>query len=412
MKDPKRRFGQVTRMRSGRFQARYSDPTGATRVTKGGRTVPVLHTAPRTFMTRRDAEDWLIQQHRLIRSGEWRSPAQQAAEAEALETSRRNRTFETYARAWLDGRHDLRATTRQSYETSLQRHLIPAFGDQPIDQITVMDVRAWFATYGKRTPAARAHAYQVLGAIMRQAKEDELIPRSPVRVKAGGKAKVSREPQVLSRSELIALADAMPPQHKALTLIAGMCGLRFGEVVALRLKDVDLETRQLHVNRAAYRADGKKGTGPPKTAAGKRSVTMPASVASALAQHLKEYPVTSRESLVFPGRDGKLLAHTSLYGRTARTEKRGRRAYTKSAYGFFAAREAIGRPDLHWHDLRRTAATLGAQAGATVREMQHRLGHATGDMALYYQSATVERDRAIADALDAPQPAESGSDQP
>ena len=412
MKDPKRRFGQVTRMRSGRFQARYSDPTGATTVTKGGRTVPVLHTAARTFLTRRDAEDWLTQQHRLIRSGEWRTPAEQAAEAEALETSRRNRTFATYARAWLDGRHDLRATTRQSYETSLQRHLIPAFGEQPIDQITVMDVRAWFATYGQRTPAARAHAYQVLGAIMRQAEEDELIPRSPVRVKAGGKAKVSREPQVLSRSELIALADAMPPQHRALTLIAGMCGLRFGEVVALRLKDVDLETRQLHVNRAAYRADGKKGTGPPKTAAGKRSVTMPASVAAALAQHLKEYPVTSREGLIFPGRDGKLLAHTSLYGRTARTEKRGRRTYTKGAYGFFAAREAIGRPDLHWHDLRRTAATLGAQAGATVREMQHRLGHATGDMALYYQSATVERDRAIADALDAAQPAESPTDQP
>lgn len=401
MKDPKRRFGQVTRMRSGRFQARYSDPNGATTVTKGGRTAPVLHTAPRTFLTRRDAEDWLTQQRRLIRSGEWRSPVEQAAEAEALETSRRNRTFEAYATAWLEARHDLRATTRQSYETSLRKHLIPAFGGQPIDQITVADVRAWFATYGQRTPAARAHAYQVLGAIMRQAEDDELIPRSPVRIKAGGRAKVSREAQVLSRAELLALADAMPPQHRALTLICGMCGLRFGEAVALRLKDVDLEARQLHINRAAYRAGGTKGTGPPKTAAGKRSVTMPTSVAAALAQHLKDFPVSSRDALLFPGRDGKLLAPTSLYGRAARTEKRGRRTYTKGAYGFFAARESIGRPDLHWHDLRRTAATLGAQAGATVREMQHRLGHATGDMALYYQSATVERDRAIADALDA-----------
>lgn len=139
---------------------------------------------------------------------------------------------------------------------------------------------------------------------------------------------------------------------------------------------------------------------------------MPASVASALAQHLKDYPVASREDLIFPGRDGRLLAPTSLYGRASRTERRGRHTYAKGAYGFFAARETIGRPDLHWHDLRRTAATLGAQAGATVREMQHRLGHATGDMALYYQSATVERDRAIADALDAPQPGESPTDQP
>lgn len=101
-------------------------------------------------------------------------------------------------------------------------------------------------------------------------------------------------------------------------------------------------------------------------------------------------PVSGRDALIFPGRDGSPLAPSALYGREARTERRDGRAYTKTAYGFDAAREAIGKPDLHWHDLRRTAATLGAQSGATVREMQHRLGHTTPTMALRYQAATAQ----------------------
>ena len=102
---------------------------------------------------------------------------------------------------------------------------------------------------------------------------------------------------------------------------------------------------------------------------------------------------------IFPGRDGAQLAHSALYGLPARTELRDGRVYSKEPFGFMKAREVIGKPDLHWHDLRRTAATLGAQAGATVREMQSRLGHSTPNMALYYQGASAERDRRIADRL-------------
>jgi integrase len=127
---------------------------------------------------------------------------------------------------------------------------------------------------------------------------------------------------------------------------------------------------------------------------------MPTVVTEALKEHLARTPITGgRKGLVFPGRDGQPLAPSALYGRSGRVERRGGKTYSKAAYGFYAAREAIGRPELHWHDLRRTAATLGAQTGATVREMQHRLGHSTPGMALHYQAATAERDRAIADGL-------------
>lgn len=397
----RRGFGRVARLPSGRYRARYTDPQGRMTVTSKGNPTAVLHTAAHTFESREDAEAWLSDERRLISAGAWTPPEDRRRADATAEETRRGNTFEAYARAWLDGRHDLRSTTRASYRTALERHLLPTFGQHPLDEIGVKDVRTWFATYGDRTPTARAHAYQVLAAIMRQAEDDDLITRTPCRIKSGGQAKVSREPEVLTRAELFALADAMPRHHRALTLVCGLCGLRFGEAVALRRRDVNLEARTITVARTATRVGGTKSAGPPKTDAGRRTVTMPTSLTDAMREHLSEQPVSGRDSLIFPGRDGELLSPTSLYGRAARTEKRGKHTYEKAAYGFFGAREAIGRPDLLWHDLRRTAATLGAQAGATVREMQHRLGHATGDMALHYQQATVERDRAIADALDA-----------
>lgn len=383
----RRGFGQIAKLPSGRFRARYTGPDTA------------LHNAPVTFETREDAEAWLSDERRLITWGTWTSPAARKKAAARDEAQRSARGFTGYARAWLAGRHDLRPTTRASYSTAIERHLAPAFGATPIDEITPEAVREWFNGYGGQTPTARAHAFAVLKAILRQAEDDELIRRNPARIKSGARAEAQREPQVLNLRELLALADAMPAKHRALTLLCGFCGLRFGEAVALRRSDVDLTEGVVHVRHGVTRVKGEKVLGKPKTKASVRSVAMPDLVVDALREHLSHSIAGGRNGLVFPGRDGEPLAPTALYGRVARTETRNGRSFAKAAYGFFAAREAIGRPELHWHDLRRTAATLGAQSGATVREMQNRLGHTTPAMALHYQGATAERDRAIADAL-------------
>lgn len=66
---------------------------------------------------------------------------------------------------------------------------------------------------------------------------------------------------------------------------------------------------------------------------------------------------------------------------------------------FYKARAAAERPDLPWHDLRHTGATLAAQTGATLAELMTRLGHSTHQAALRYQHAAHGRDRVIADAL-------------
>ena len=66
---------------------------------------------------------------------------------------------------------------------------------------------------------------------------------------------------------------------------------------------------------------------------------------------------------------------------------------------YHPAREAAGRPDLRFHDLRHTGATLAAATGATLAELMRRLGHSTPDAAMLYQHAADDRDAAIAAAL-------------
>ncbi|MCA1783494.1 MAG: tyrosine-type recombinase/integrase [Dermatophilaceae bacterium] len=217
-----------------------------------------------------------------------------------LEHARLTNTFELYSQMWLEGRHDIRPSTRASYRSALRRHLVPAFGPLPIEDLSPALVRAWFASYGTRTPTARAHAYQLLGSIMAQAEDDGLITRNPCRIKSGGRSAPRREPEVLTMQELFRLAEAMPERHRALTLLCGLCGLSFGEAAALRRRDVDLERGIVRVTRTAVRADGGKSTGPPKSRAGLRDVAMPDSVTEALREHMSKYAATGRDALVFP----------------------------------------------------------------------------------------------------------------
>ncbi len=392
---PRRSFGSIKKMRSGRFQASYVHPP----------TVGKRHLSPRTFQTKKDADAWLRAEATLISTGDWTPPLVRAERAAAAAVERQVLTFGGFAIAWLEGRLDVRASTKTNYQWALERHLIPTFGPMTLEEIDGPAVRAWYASYGAKTPAARTHAYSLLRQIMDAAVTDELIDRNPCNVRGGTKARTAHDPDVLTLAELLKLAGEMPERHRALTLLCGLCGLRFGEAVALRRRDVDLAKGTVRITRTYVRDGNSKTTGPPKTAAGRRTVHMPQLVVDAMRAHLRDTPITGgRDSLVFPGANGELLAPSALYGRAPRIERRKSkggavREFSKGGYGFFRARAVIGHPSMHWHDLRHTAATLGAQAGASVREMQARLGHSTADMALAYQGASADRDRSIADRL-------------
>jgi integrase len=132
------------------------------------------------------------------------------------------------------------------------------------------------------------------------------------------------------------------------------------------------------------RLPGEFIAGDPKSAAGKRTVAIPPHLLDELDWHLDHHVLAPEDSPVFSRYDAGYGGYIPLYSLHK---------------AFWPAREAAGRPDLHFHDLRHTGATLAAATGATLADLMARIGHSTPAMALRYQHAVHGRDQQIAAAL-------------
>ena len=106
------------------------------------------------------------------------------------------------------------------------------------------------------TPVTAAKAYRLLKSIMATAVDDGLIRRNPYRIKAAGIEKSAERP-VLTVAQVYALADAVGTRYRALVLLACFCGLRWGEMAALRRSDIDINAGTVLGSPPAHR-----GTGP------------------------------------------------------------------------------------------------------------------------------------------------------
>ena len=350
-------------MRNGRIQASYSN----------GR----RYYSPHTYDSRMDAEGWLANERRLIELGEWTPPETRTA-AKAVSSL----TVGEYAEQWLPHR-DLAPKTAALYQQLLDSRILPVLGDAMLRAITPATVRAWWVGLGKKTPTRNTHAYQLLKTMFNTAVEDKLVLENPCQIKTAGRPPKPRDVQALTPAELVKVAEAAPETYRAAVPVAAWCGLRFGELIELRRKDVhDTHGRMvLKIRRAATRVENKLVVGPPKTDAGIRDVTVPPHVAEILRAHMKAHTGKGPEAFVFTTTRGQRLSTT---------------AFTKSVIAGFAA---VGKPDMRVHDLRHVGATLAAQAGATTKELMARIGHTTPAMAMRYQIAAAERDLAIAEAM-------------
>lgn len=368
----RRGFGQVAKMRSGRYQARYVGPDAG------------MHTAGKTFDAKVDAEGWLAAERKLITDETWTPPKNRGQYGTV-------RTFGPFADEWLTAR-TLKPRTREHYRRLLDRLILPTFATVPIKAITPDAVRSWHTRLGTSTPTLRAHAYSLLRAILTDAVHDQVIAANPAHIRGAGNSKRVHKIKPATLDELGTLVGAMPERYQVMTLLASWCGLRFGELTALRRSDIDVKNAMIHVRRGVVRAGGETIEDTPKSAAGIRDVAIPPHLMPAVTEHLRSH-VNGRQGLLFPAADGvSFLQPSSLYGRAP--SKRH-----PAGWGFYGARAAAGRPDLRWHDLRHTGAYLAAATGATLAELMARLGHSTAGAALKYQHAAAGRDAEIARKL-------------
>lgn len=122
--------------------------------------------------------------------------------------------------------------------------------------------------------------------------------------------------------------------------------------------------------------------GPPKSAAGRRTVIIPAAIIPDLQHHLDELPASGVNKLIFTAPGGKPLHHGNFRRRV-----------------WLPATTSAGLPNVHLHDLRHAGNTFSADAGANLRELMERMGHSTTRAALIYLHGGDQRHRVIADAV-------------
>jgi hypothetical protein len=149
------------------------------------------------------------------------------------------------------------------------------------------------------------------------------------------------------------------------------------------------------VTEQLVEANGAFSVGPPKSAAGRRTVTLPAAVVTALAEHLANYTAPPPDAFVFLSSQGKHLRRSNF----------NRRVWQPATHAA-ASRACVV------HDLRHTAGTLATAAGGSLREVMHRLGHSTTVAAVRYQHVMAERDAAISLPLARPEPVEAHREDP
>jgi integrase len=342
-----------------RYDVRYRLPTGQVRT--------------KTLRTRREAERFAA----TVEADKARG---------GLVDPRAGRvTLGDYSAAWLDGRADLRPRTRQLYEDHLRLYISPVLGHLELGRIDTTTLRAWHADLLRNGPgqATAAKSYRLLRTILNTAVADRLILTNPCQIIGAGLEHTPERPTV-EPGQVWTLADAVRPERRLLVVLAGFCGLRLGEALGLTADRVDLLHRTIRIDRQLQelRPDSRQVFAEPKTAAGRRTLPLPESVALVVEEHLQRWTGPGPERFLFVGATGRPL----------------RRQRWQLEWD--AARKSLGLPNLRFHDLRHSSLTLLAATGATQAELRAAAGHSSNVAAMRYQHATESRARYLADLVD------------
>jgi integrase len=262
-------------------------------------------------------------------------------------------------------------STLNTYRSLLRAHLVPHLGDRTLDRIEPVHVERLVAGMrrGGAGPKLTNNALTLLYQVFEFGRRKGWCEANPCRGVDRPAAEEHTDIRFLEIEEVEALLTAVPdedslgPTDRALYLTAAMTGLRQGELLALRWRDVDWTAGRLRVRQNYVR--GHWGT--PKSRRGSRSVPMVDRVAGELERHFQRSAFQGDEDLVFPHpHTGEVLDHSALV-----------RRYKK-------ALRAAGVREVRFNDLRHTFGTRMAAAGVPLRTLQEWMGHRDFKTTLIY----------------------------
>lgn len=342
----------------------------------------------RTFRTKDEAKAFERAELTARDRGDWIDPAA------------RNRTFAEVATAWLGSNPSKKPATIAVEQSMIDRHVIPTLGAKRFGTVTPAEVQTLVNGLSRvLSPRSVRRVLSVVRAISNYAVATDTVARTPMRgvkLPSPTKARV----HVFTAQELVAVADALPAEHRPMVWLGAILGLRWGEVAGLQMGAIDLLGRTLAVERAVVRGPkGRPELGQPKSEAGHRTLAMPTALADLLGAHAKALGITAAnpDVLLFPAPDGGPLRYSNWLRRTWWP------AMVTSGLGTLEQDEDTKRWHYHgpgFHDLRRTSATALVVDGVDVKTAQYRLGHSSPVLTLeVYAQAVPAAERRAADAL-------------
>ena len=347
-------MGHVRKER-GRYRARYRDPLGRWQ--------------SKTFARKADAERFVREVELDKQRGNWIDPRDG------------DLPLAVWADTFLSLARRLSPTTQDTYRRDLERYILPRFGSYRLSRLPAEEIEQWLndeVAEGIAPSSVHRH-YRTLRRMLAVAVQKQKILHNacdrvdPPRVPR-------REMTFLNWDQSIRLAEAHNERFRPMIYVAVDTGMRWGELIGLRRASVDVSRYKIRVTEQLVQlTDRSFVRRPPKTAAGRRSITVSPFTADVLSEHLERSANPGPDGLVFPNSAGNPLSASSF-----------------NSHHFGKAQRLAG-VSCRFHDLRHTSVALAIAAGAHPKAIQARMGHASINVTLdRYGHLLPELDEAIA----------------
>jgi integrase len=277
-----------------------------------------------------------------------------------------------YLGRWLTDsvRDTVRPTTFERYEQMVRLHIRPVLGQLKLKNLTSTHVRG---LYRQKLDAGLAprivqYIHVTLHKALEQAIADGLVPRNATEAVKPPQVRREEMRPLTAEQVRILFGAAKGARLEALYILAVTTGLRQGELLGLKWDDVDLEASTLRVRRTLTTAKGGPQLTAPKTKGSRRTVKLTQNAVQALRSHLER-------QLDEIDRAGSLWRENGLIFASESGDPLDRRNVT--THRFKPLLERAGLPQIRFHDLRHTCATLLLTKNVNPKIVSEMLGHAS-----------------------------------
>jgi integrase len=273
-------------------------------------------------------------------------------------------TIAEYLREWLDGTHGLSPKTAERYRELADFQIIPHLGGEVLQRLKPKQVQDWHNTLkksgsksGRPLSAHRVgHAHRVLHRALQRAVESEVLARNVATIISPPKVE-EQEIEILTAGQIAQVIDKLAghPLYE-IAVVDLATGMRRGEILAVRLSNVDLEGAKIRVERSLEETKEGLRFKPPKTAHGKRTISLPPNAVTLLREHRRKLLETRMAWGL-----GKPDADTLLFG-----EPDGSPMSNQLSWLWRSACKSLKLPRVSFHALRHTHASALIAAGLDV----------------------------------------------